>query len=253
MFNKKVFLRILAFVLALTYPPISHSQDNKKELVMAVGLAIPPYVFKESNSGIELDIVREALKVKGYSIKPKYFPLKRVAKSLEGRKVDGALTVKETMGIENVFFAEKSHIYYQNVAVSLKENNFEIHNIMDLKDYRIIVFQNADKYVGKEWIEMKKVNKRGIKEMANQESQVAMLFLKRTDVIVLDINIFKYYRRTTKKADTSSQVVVHEVIPKNYVKVGFISKKVRDDYNKGFAKIIESGEYEKILEKYIGR
>ena len=253
MCSKNIFLKIVVFLFALTYPSISHSQDSKKELVMGVGLAIPPYVFKKSNSGMELDIVREALKNKGYSIKPKYLPLKRLTKSLKDRTVDGALTVKETMGIKGVFFAKKSHIYYQNVAVSLKGNNFEINNMMDLKDYRIIVFQNADQYVGKEWLEMKKVNNNEIKEMANQESQVAMLFLKRSEIIVLDINIFKYYRKTTKKADTSAQVVVHEVLPKNHVKVAFFSKKVRDDYNDGLAEFMESGGYQKILNKYIGK
>ena len=237
--------------LVLSTP--SSGQEPEKKLLMAVGLSLPPYVFRETDSGMELDIVREALGVRGYSIKPYYLPLKRVEKSLRTKTVDGALTVRESMGIESVYFADTSHIYYQNVAVSLEENHFGIHRMMDLKDYRVIVFQNADDYIGKEWMEMKDIHTKGIKEMANQESQVAMLFEKRTDVIVLDINIFKFYRKTTKKTDTSAPVVIHEVVPKNNVKVAFVSEKVRNDFNIGLAQIRASGVYEKIIQTYTGR
>lgn len=240
------------FGLFLSIPEMLSAQDLRKELVMAVGLSIPPYVFRDSNSGMELDIIREALKVAGYTITPKYLPLKRIRKALKSGIVDGALTVKETMGIESAYFADKSHIYYQNIAVSLKENQLDIQDIMGLKDYSIIVFQNADDYVGGKWLEMKKMNTKWIRETANQENQVAMLFRKRTEVIILDINIFKYYRQRTKKTDTSLPVVFHEVVPKNHVKVAFISKQVRDDYNRGFSRIVESGVYQKIIEKYIG-
>ncbi|MBC8176372.1 MAG: hypothetical protein H8E19_03130, partial [Deltaproteobacteria bacterium] len=64
-----------------------------KELTLAVGLAIPPYNIPETKSGIELDIVREALKDRGYTIKPKYVPFARVKKELKDKTVDGALTI----------------------------------------------------------------------------------------------------------------------------------------------------------------
>jgi len=136
--------------------------------------------------------------------------------------------------------------------VSLEENHLEIRDMMDLVDYGIIVFQNADDYVGSKWTEMRKANKKWIREMANQESQVAMLFEKRTDVIVLDINIFKYYRLRTRKADTSPPVMFHEVIPKNHVKAAFVSRQVRDDFNRGLSHIKASGAYQKTVDRYIG-
>ena len=40
---------------------ICYSKDEKK-IIMAASLSIPPYIIKEDNTGLELEIVKEALK-----------------------------------------------------------------------------------------------------------------------------------------------------------------------------------------------
>lgn len=90
------------FLIILFFAVIGHSTvlGESRELTLAVGLTIPPYNIPETNSGIELDIVREALKAKGYSIKPKYVPFARRNLELSNREADGVLTINTDSGID---------------------------------------------------------------------------------------------------------------------------------------------------------
>jgi len=220
-----------------------------KELIIAVGLALPPYVIAESNTGMELDIVREALKVKGYHLKPRYLPFVRVSMSLQETTVDGAMTLNESSGITTVYYTN-SHITYQNVAVTLKKNHYTINTINDLRTRKIVAFQSATKYLGNVYRNAVK-SSRVYREQAKQELQIAVLFSERTEVIVLDINIFKYYRQNTKKIDIRSPVTIHYIFPATHYKVAFIKSKIRDAFNEGLRQIQKSGRYEKIISKYI--
>jgi len=108
----KLFLSvILGFFILLpvnTTPTFSRS----KELT----LALPPYNISETSSGMEFDIVKEALEMKGYTIKPKYVPQARRNRELLNREVDGALTINPDSGVK-AFYSDE-HIVYQNVVVS---------------------------------------------------------------------------------------------------------------------------------------
>lgn len=71
------------------------------------------------------------------------------------------------------------------------------------------------------------------------------------DTIVLDINIFKYYKKSEQKIDTSAAIDIFEVFqPTNY-KVAFINEAIRDDFNAGLKELRDSGDYQKIINSYI--
>lgn len=220
-----------------------------ENLKVAVGLALPPYVLADTNSGIELDIVREALALKGHTITPVYLPFARVPIALADKEVHAALTVNESSGLKNVHFSD-SHVTYQNVAVSLKSRNVDIQTVSDLGNYSIIAFQDATKYLGDEYADMAAKNSRYI-EKAKQSNQITMLFSSRVDTIVMDINIFKYFRQHEDKVDTSAEEAIHEIFPHSKYKVGFLSVDLRDQFNAGVAELRASGKYNEIVNKYI--
>ncbi len=222
---KKIFsLSLFTFSIMLSTTALA------KDIKMAIGLSLPPYVLTESNSGLEVDIVRAALAVKGHTMTPLYVPFARVATTVEQKQADGALTVNETSGLSSVHFSD-SHITYQNMAITLKESNLTIKNIADLKGKSMAAFQNARIYLGDEYKAIADAGGSNYNEIANQESQVAMLFIKRAQVAISDINIFKYFKERVKNADTNKEYVLHEIFaPTNY-KVAFSDKQVRDDFN----------------------
>lgn len=223
---------------------------GQKGLTLAVGLSIPPYNIPETNSGIELDIVREALKIKGYAIKPKYVPFARRNKELINRQVDGVLTINTDSGID-AFYSEE-HLVCKNVVVTLKEKNLSIKSIQDLKDKSVIAFQDATIYLGKDFVSMAKGNP-NYREVPNQDIQINLIYSARVDAIVLDKYIFYYHRKYNKRVDTSKPITFHNVFKPTPYRVAFIDKKVRDDFNEGLTILRRTGRYDQIVEKYLSR
>lgn len=219
-----------------------------EELTLAVGLTIPPYVIPETGSGIELDIVREALKKKGYTVKPKYLPFARVKRALEDGEVEGALTINLNSGIE-AFYSDE-HLTCENVVVTLKENNFNIRDVTGLTGKSVVAFQDATLYLGKDFASMAKENSR-YREIPKQELQINLLYTNRVDAIVLDKNIFYYHRKHNTRVDTSKPVDIWYIFPPTRFRVGFVREKVRDDFNAGLKELCSSGRYDEIVEKYI--
>jgi polar amino acid transport system substrate-binding protein len=220
-------------------------------LTAAVGMALSPYVLKDATSGLEIDIVRQALQNENYTLKFDLVPLARVPMALKDKSVDCALTLTEASGLTGVFYSQ-SHITYQNVAVSLKSKGLKIASIADLTPLRVVCFQNGPQYLGKDFAAMVKAkNGKGYSEIADQESQVKLLFLNRADVVVMDVNIFKYFRQAIKDTDVSAEVTYATIFPPTHMKVAFTSEEVRDKFNEGLAKLKSSGKYASIVKTYI--
>ena len=223
---------------------------EKKDLTFAVGLALAPYNIPEKNCGIEMDIVREALAMKGYRIKTKYVPFARRILEIAQGEVDGVLTVNENSDLD-VFLSDQ-HITCENVAVSLRKNNFKIDKISDLKDKSILTFQNARKYLGKEFVAAANASP-DYREISKQELQINLLYGDRVDVIVLDKNIFYYHKKHNKMVNTMQSIDMWNIFPAVPFRVGFVDKKVRDDFNDGLRQLRESGRYDEIINKYISK
>ncbi len=235
---------LVSFVLAL-------GSAVAAEVRVAVGLALPPYVIEDSNSGIEVDILRQALSYSGNTVKLSYMPFVRVPWSLGKGYADAALTINENSAIKDVCYSD-SHISYQNVVVSLKSRNIKVASLHDLSSLNIVAFQNATKYLGEDFAAMAKANSQYV-ELANQDSQVKMLFSGRTDVVVMDVNIFKYYRKQIQNSgeNVGAEFTIHEIFPPTPYRVAFRSKEMCDVFNAGLKKLKAEGKYQPIIEKYI--
>ena len=233
------------FVVTLASSP---SLAAPKELTLAVGLAIPPYNIPETKSGIELDIVREALKDKGYTIKPKYVPFARVKRELKDKTVDGALTINPDSGIE-AFYSDE-HIACENVVISLKENEFNIKDVNGLKGKSVLAFQDATLYLGKDFASMAKKNNE-YREIPKQQLQINLLYSNRVDTIVLDKNIFYYHRQRNDMVNTSQPIDTWHIFPPTPFTVAFVDEEVRNDFNEGLKQLRKTGRYDEIVKKYI--
>lgn len=239
----------VTFILLVVFSLLAIRTVWAQELKLAVSLTMPPFVFADSDSGIDLEIAKEALALKGYTVKPVYVTYGRTAVDLKSGKVDGALTVSKERGLNGVYLSDQ-YICYQNVAISLQNKGYRIRSVKDLAGKKITAFQDAAKILGPDFAAVVKTSS-SYYEIPDQESQVALLFKGRTDVIVMDLNIFKYYQQTTKKADTSQAVDIFTLFPPSCFSVGFVSEKVRNDFNEGLKELRASGRYEKIFKKYI--
>lgn len=209
----------------------------------------PPYVF-ENDTGIVVDIVRTALASSGYKIKPVYVPIGRGVKMFSDKQVDGTTIIQENSGLQAYY--SDDFMQYLNRAFAIKSRNFDIHSIADLKGKSIISFQSADKSLGEEFRQIVIRNPK-YKEMAQQEAQVQVLLLGRTDIAVMDENIFRYYRKKLideGKVDRNQEYVGFNIFPPTPYKAAFNDPQIRDAFNRGIAAMRKDGRYKAIYRKY---
>jgi polar amino acid transport system substrate-binding protein len=219
------------------------------ELKIIFSKYTPPYVF-EDGTGIVVDIVRAALAESGHTVKAVYVPIDRGFKMFAERQVDGTTIIQESSGLKAEYSGD--FMQYHNKAFTLKSRNHDIRSLADLGDKSVVAFQNAEKYLGKEFAGAIAKNQR-YKEMAQQEAQTHMLLLGRIEVAVMDESIFRYYRQkliAERKADPAQEFVPYDIFPPTPYKAAFIDGKVRDDFDKAVAAMRKDGRYDAIYRKY---
>lgn len=243
----KTTLRGLLFPIGLTLALACCSAAGK-EITIIASPSTPPYVNAETGTGLVLDIFTKALAAEGYTVKFIYAPNRRVAEEVESKRVDGAFNAA---GAKNVYFSD-SVITFQNTAVSLKSKQYTINSAADLADKRILAFQNATYLLTPEFSEMVKKNPRYV-EVDNQEFQVPMLLLDRTDVIVMERGIFYFYlnsEKTRARTNVRQPYVMHNIFPPSQRFAAFHDSTLRDEFNAGLKLIRANGEYKKLTVKY---
>ncbi len=226
---------------------------NAQEVKMSFGGKIPPFTFPETNSGIELEVIGAALEYKGHTLSPNYYPLEEVPRAFKEKKVDAAMTdLGEDLRPYGGYYANPA-VWYDNVLITLKESAFIIKKPEDLEGLLVTSFQGAINRYPK-WLKKVQADYNYF-EHNNQALQVLLLQKKRVDVILSDINIFKYY---TAKLIKENGVKHKPVEIHNFVKLNlkdyrpiFRTKKIRDDFNEGLEYIKKTGKYKAIYDKYI--
>ena len=217
------------------------------EITAAVGNSLAPYIIQSSDSGIEIDIIREALAVKNHTLRLRYPPLKQVPVLYKKNVVDAALTVTKGFGLDACF--SDIVIQYQNFAISLTKSNFTINNVTDLANKKVIAFQNATTYLGDEY--KKAVGLAQYTEIAKQTLQVNRLFLERDDVVIADKNIFLYYKSQTKHIKTDEPLTFHPIFPPSPYRIAFRDAKLCNDFNEGLSILKKSGKIKEIMARYL--
>lgn len=240
-------MKVIKFVLSALFALGMSFNTYAQEFKLGVGLALPPYIIQENDSGIEIDVIRASLPA-DKKIKLVYLPFARLKVSLSDGGADAVTPVNENADIKGAYYSG-SHITYQNVVVSLKSRAIKIDSIANLSKLSIVAFQDATVYLSKDFAAMAKNNPH-YHELADQKSQVKMLFAGRADAIVMDINIYKYFKNQIKDFDVNKEVSIAEIFQPTFYKVGFNSKETADAFNIGLAKLKSSGKYAAIINKY---
>lgn len=222
-------------------------------VVMAFGEKIPPFCFPESDSGIELEVIGEALGFRGHKLEPRYFPLARVPLAFRRGEVDAAMTdLGQDLSDAGAHYGNPAVIYY-NVFVSLKSRHLRINKPEDIKGLSVVAFQGAAQRYP-EWLAASQ--KDGLYfEQNNQELQVLGLNKGRYDLVLSDRSIYRYFellleRTSLFKAKSTEMHQFIEEDPQNYRPV-FRDPQIRDDFNAGLEQLKTSGRYQAIYDHYL--
>lgn len=227
----------------------TEQETENKTLELITGLAKPPFILEDQQTGLQLDLIREAFTSNNIKVNFNSMPLGRNLTGFRQMNADGLITLPPNYE-HPALFMSKPYISYENIAISLAENYFTIEKISDLSDKSIIAFQNAKKFLGDEY-EDAIAYSMDYREVPDQMKQIELLFLRRTEVIILDINIFKYFVRTHKDTLFNKPFTIHYIFNERPYSIGFKSKKLKDVFDKAIHTMKENGSYQLVLDNYL--
>lgn len=237
-------------LLLLTLPLSVHAATVR----MAFGDNLPPYILVSSGSGLEVDIVREALAYRGHVLQPVFMPMGRIPVAFVAGKADAIMMdVGEDMQSAGGHYGD-APVVYDNVLFTLARRRLSLKQPADLRQLWVMSFVGAAKrYPG--WLGQLD-HKRYYVEHNNQAVQPLLLAMGRYDVVVCDRTIFTYFAKQQQKADPTFRMPAVDQHPlpvadaRAYRPV-FRSAEVRDDFNAGLAYLRKSGRYDAIYRRYL--
>lgn len=225
--------------------------ENVEPIELTAGFSKPPFVIEnnEDYRGIQLDLITEIFALAKRPVHFIHVPLARSFSSIDKWHSDGTITLPIEYEKKSVYVS-KPYISYQNVVVTLKEDNLVIDNLDDLSGKSIIAFQKAEELINTDY--RRAVAKvADYREMADQMKQIELLFIKRTQAIVVDINILKHFLYNNREDKYNKAYTIHPLFKQNIYAAGFKSQVIRDQFNRGLEKIQENGKYQQVLDKYL--
>lgn len=240
-------LRLLPWLLALLSPIVSAT--GASTLVVAFGESLEPYVMPADKSGIEVEIVREALKSQSITMQPVFLSQKRLPLAFSNREIDAISTIVPDSGIEGAY--SDVYIHYEDKAITLASRKLSLSKVGDLARFSVLAFPHAAKYLGPEFATLSQ-NHPNYRETGDQVDQNRTLYRGNVDVVVSDIRIFNYMDRRMQErfGESPKAVQYHDIFVKIPYRMLFRSPAMRDAFNKGLHQLQQSGRYQQILNRY---
>ncbi|KAF0222608.1 MAG: Extracellular solute-binding protein family [Rhodospirillaceae bacterium] len=238
--------RLIMAALTLAVPMAANATDLK----IAVPRWGPPYVIPKSLTGIEYDIVKQALANAGHTMTPMLTVLARIPKEMQTGTIDAAMTMRPETGTDACY--SDTHIAYRNYAISLESRDIHIDTIADLADKSVVAFQNAHLYLGDAYHKAVQTNP-GYREEANQVVQAMLLYSGRIQAVVADANILRWYAAqpdVRSKVDVTQKLRLHPLFPPTDHYVAFRDPGLCADFNRGLKTLRENGGYDRIIAHY---
>ena len=215
----------------------------------------PPYTSDRLKPGLEVEIVSAALANEGHSIEVFLLPMRRLQKAVETMGLDAAATVVQD--IDGNHYSSQ-YIDYQVVAVTKAASGISIKQVTDLREMRVLAWQSAFRQLGPEFFQMFRPSSPAAKSKRYTEhgapELMAIFWRQKNAVAILDRTVFDWYRKEmAERYTTGAKVQYHRVFQAVPVyRVAFKNRRHRDEFEKGLSELRRSGEYKKLVVKYLG-
>lgn len=237
----------MAVLLASGAEPVKKAPARPaKKLVVAIGRDIPPFIMQKASKGLEVDILRDSLK--GYDLKFIQVSYKDLPAAVQKKKADAAAAV---LAAKDGSFYSDPFISFHNVAISKKSAKLKIDGVAGLKGQPVLCWQNACMDLGTEFEKMfstKGTERKHYTEFPDQRLQVQKFWQSKNAVIVIDRDIFAAFSEQLKHS--MDDVTIHAIFPPvTHFQVAFKDESVRDEFNKGLARLREDGTLAKLYKQ----
>lgn len=244
--TSKLLTLLLLFSCALTQTSQADIKTSNNEIAIMGTSDGPPYMIQASQSGLDIDIPRAALKQAGIKLELEFYPLFRAIHELQAGRIE--LTAPFFTAAPHGVYVSDSHIEYRPSIITL--NNIpKITKLSELSQYSIATFQGATGYFNDVFYTVSKESPDYL-EHYEMKRLVTLLMSERYQVVVLDYWIFRHYLEQSKYSHLVNTLTFHEVLPRVPATVAFTDEKLRDRFNEGLKEIKKNGTYQSILDKY---
>nr|WP_289847879.1 transporter substrate-binding domain-containing protein [Aliiglaciecola lipolytica] len=244
MVNHRIFIALFC----LTNLIVSNFVAAQQNLFVAVGWDKPPYVMNNARTGFEIELIRDVIKSIGYDAQFIQIPYGRSYDTLNMPNIDAVATLSSKRQAKQMTLS-KAYIQYQNVVVTLAASQIELTDVQDMSNLSIVGFQSAFRLLGNGFLKMASANP-NYREVPDQARQLKLLFSKKAQAIVLDVNIFNHLNRTLLGKVDEQPVVIHQLFSPSLYRVGFIEPKIQEQFDKALVVYFSSERYAHLIQKY---
>lgn len=216
----------------------------------------PPFSFRDAQGravGIEIDVVAEALRRAGRGVTFHETPNVRLLPLRDG--VDLAVSVRGSDG-GGVYFSD-DFVTFENIAVSRRDQHITLKSIADLDRYTFAIWQNGWRDLGPAFEARYRPSAdgrfpRNYFQPTNQQAQNKMFWFGRVDLIIIDKQVFEWYRQQYRdEFNTDVPLDYHAIFDAaTGFKVGFRDRKLRDAFNRALHAMRKDHTYSRILARY---
>ena len=243
----------IIFVLFIVIQPIVVCAQESYIKLLA-GLSKPPFVMAEEGKGMQVDIIEAAFAKSNKFVRFTYLPINRHLDVFHNREFDGIITL-DSHEKEWGIYLSQPYIIYQNVVVTLIDSKIKPDNINELADFKVAAFQNATRFLGESYKAVFK-HSANYTELADQQSQISLLFSGRVDAVIMDVNIFKHLLAIKRQEETNTGIYnkayeVHFLFNPRAYTAGFKSKELSQQFDLGIKAIMADGSYQQIIDSYL--
>ncbi|GAB2691768.1 hypothetical protein GCM10027170_24420 [Aliiglaciecola aliphaticivorans] len=220
----------------------------QQSLFVAIGWDKPPYVMNNAKAGFEVELLRDVMQTIGYEVQFVQIPYGRSYDIFNMNNIDAVATLSSKRKAKQLYLSN-AYIQYQNVVVTLASSNIQLDSVADMSEISTVGFQSAYKLLGADFTKMTSINP-AYREIPDQGRQLKLLFSKKTQAIVLDVNIFNHLSRTIIKKANQQPVVIHQLFSPNMYRVGFRNPEIQVKFDQGLTAYLTSERYVELSKKY---
>lgn len=231
------------------------SQGSGRKLKAIFGLSRPPFVIETPESGISVDLFREAMQRMGVPYVTSFAVNRRMEAELAAGHVDAGVEVQKS--IPDLYYSD-AFVTYSNVVAARASEGLKFRDWPDLAGRSVCAWQMAETNLGAAFSAARERFSE-YKEFGVQREQVRMFVLGRCPVLVIDRNLLKWHLNEIATEDPKLRVSAIADIASAPVPgrsdfdwyVGFRDEALRDRFNAALKAMRSDGTYQRIWDRHI--
>lgn len=234
---------------AAASPAAEPAPAHPASIKIGLQSVIAPFVLSDHASGLFADVLRAAFASQQVNVEFLYLPNVRFDEQFRQGLFD-VTTASAPGQSPDGYLSRWPVTYFHNMAITLRSRIPTLSSMDELKKYRVTAFRNAQKALGPAYAAAT-ANHPQYREATTMPS--GTLFLDRTDVIISQPDVFRYYlkQQLPQKRHAEPELAYHDVLgPGKFYWMRFRTEAQRDMFERGITQLYASGEIDRILARY---